>query len=34
MEPEIIEQYGKKAKQRIQEDYRWEKIVQQYEEIF
>lgn len=29
-----IEQYGKKAKQRIKESYNWEKIVQQYEKLF
>ena len=28
------EQYGKKAKKRIQEEYNWDKIVKSYEKIF
>ena len=31
---ETIEDYGRKAKQRIQEEYNWDKIIHQYEEIF
>lgn len=31
---EEIEQYGKKAKERIKEEYSWQKIVKNYEEIF
>jgi len=34
LEEEKIEQVGNKAKQRIEEEYSWEKIVKQYEEIF
>lgn len=31
---EEIEQYGKKAKERIKEEYSWQKIVNNYENIF
>ena len=31
---EEIEQYGKKAKERIKEEYSWQKIVSNYENIF
>ena len=31
---EEIEQYGKKAKERIKEEYSWQKIVKNYENIF
>lgn len=31
---EQIEQYGKKAKERIEEAYSWEKIIKQYEKLF
>lgn len=34
MEEEKIKQYSKNAKERIQEQYSWEKIVKKYEEIF
>ena len=34
MEKQKIEEYGVKAKQGIEEDYNWEKIVKQYEKIF
>lgn len=29
-----IDEYSKKAKQRIEEEYSWEKIIERYEEIF
>ena len=29
-----IEQYGKKAKERIKEEYSWQKIINNYEQIF
>ena len=29
-----IKEYGKKAKERIKEEYSWQKIVEQYEKIF
>ena len=31
---EEIEQYGKKAKERIKEEYSWQKIIKNYEQIF
>lgn len=31
---EEIQQYGEKAKERIKEEYSWQKIVKNYEEIF
>ncbi len=31
---EKIEEYGNKAKNRIKEEYSWQKIIKQYEEIF
>lgn len=31
---EEIEEYGKKAKQRIEQEYNWESIVEKYEKIF
>ena len=31
---EKIEELGKKAKKRIEEDYTWEKIAGKYERIF
>lgn len=34
LEKKEIEQEGNKAKKRIEEEYSWEKIVKQYEEIF
>ena len=34
MEKQRIEEYGVKAKQGIEEDYNWGKIVKQYEKIF
>ncbi len=34
MEENKIQQYGEKAKERIKENYSWEKIVKKYEELF
>ena len=34
MRPEEIRKLGKKAKKRVSEEYTWEKITQQYEELF
>lgn len=31
---DAIEQYGKKAKERIKEEYSWQKIINNYEQIF
>ena len=34
IEEQEIQTYGQKAKQRIKDEYNWEKIVKKYEEIF